>query len=222
MHDWTLTWPLNTSKQEGESPLVNTPSEPTKSCSVSRVSPMHSDFNFINRNKNSRFQVCCSGLVEDSRADDITDPTPTPLQKRNPTLKNWHVCYFYFLLKLLFFFMLLKNLCDYFFFVDQDYVKAGMVGLAVKWVRLAPNWTNPALFQIRFQYIWLTHFGAQPSIPVSKVDLTLLYCRFSTCLISSVGLAVLMCFIYNTLSEPLNNTTDNCSRYLNLKWFSGT
>ena len=29
----------------------------------------------------------------------------------------------------------------------------GMVGLAPKWVRLAPNGTNPGLFQIRFQYI---------------------------------------------------------------------
>ena len=29
-----------------------------------------------------------------------------------------------------------------------------MVGLAPKWVRLAPNWTNPGLFQIRFQCIW--------------------------------------------------------------------
>ena len=30
----------------------------------------------------------------------------------------------------------------------------GMVGLAPKWVRLAPNETNPGLFQIRFQCIW--------------------------------------------------------------------
>ena len=30
----------------------------------------------------------------------------------------------------------------------------GMVGLAPKWVRLAPNGTNPGLFQIRFQCIW--------------------------------------------------------------------
>ena len=29
-----------------------------------------------------------------------------------------------------------------------------MVGLASKWVRLAPNGTNPGLFQIRFQCIW--------------------------------------------------------------------
>ena len=62
-----------------------------------------------------------------------------------------------------------------------------MVGLAPKWVRLAPNGTNPGLFQIRFQCIWrgapkalkydmkspgfvpfaanLTHFGAKPTIP---------------------------------------------------------
>ena len=33
----------------------------------------------------------------------------------------------------------------------------GMVGLAPKWVRLAPNGTNPGLFQIRFQ--------CQPTIP---------------------------------------------------------
>ena len=32
---------------------------------------------------------------------------------------------------------------------------AGMVGLAPNWVRLVPNGTNPGLFQIRFQYIWL-------------------------------------------------------------------
>ena len=32
-------------------------------------------------------------------------------------------------------------------------VESGMVGLAPKWVRLAPNGTNPGLFQIRFQYI---------------------------------------------------------------------
>ena len=33
---------------------------------------------------------------------------------------------------------------------------AGMVGLAPKWVRLAlaPNGTNPGLFQIRILYIW--------------------------------------------------------------------
>ena len=31
----------------------------------------------------------------------------------------------------------------------------GMVGLASKWVRFAPNGTNSGLFQIRFQYIWL-------------------------------------------------------------------
>ena len=29
-----------------------------------------------------------------------------------------------------------------------------MVDLAPKWVRLAPNGTNPGLFQIRFQCIW--------------------------------------------------------------------
>ena len=37
-------------------------------------------------------------------------------------------------------------------FTAQD--KAGTVGLAPKWVRLAPNGTNPGLFQIRFQCIW--------------------------------------------------------------------
>ena len=31
----------------------------------------------------------------------------------------------------------------------------GTVGLAPNWARLAPNGTNPGLFQIRFQYIWL-------------------------------------------------------------------
>ena len=33
---------------------------------------------------------------------------------------------------------------------------SGMVGLVPKWVRLAPNGTNPGLFQIRFQCIWRT------------------------------------------------------------------
>ena len=32
--------------------------------------------------------------------------------------------------------------------------RTGMVDLAPKWVRLAPNGTNPGLFQIRFQSIW--------------------------------------------------------------------
>ena len=36
----------------------------------------------------------------------------------------------------------------------DGHFEAGMVGLAPKWVRLAPNGTNPGLFQIRFQYIW--------------------------------------------------------------------
>ena len=31
----------------------------------------------------------------------------------------------------------------------------GLTVLATKWARLAPNGTNPGLFQIRFQYIWL-------------------------------------------------------------------
>ena len=31
---------------------------------------------------------------------------------------------------------------------------SGMVGLAPKWVRLAPNGITPGLFQIRFQCIW--------------------------------------------------------------------
>ena len=34
------------------------------------------------------------------------------------------------------------------------YAMPGMVGLALKWVRLAPNGTNPGIFQIRFQCIW--------------------------------------------------------------------
>ena len=37
-----------------------------------------------------------------------------------------------------------------------------MVGLAPKWVRLAPNGTNPGLFQIRFQCIW-THLHKELS-----------------------------------------------------------
>ena len=37
---------------------------------------------------------------------------------------------------------------------------SGMVALAPKWVRLAPNGTNPGLFQIRFQCI--SRFGGKP------------------------------------------------------------
>ena len=66
-----------------------------------------------------------------------------------------------------------------------------MVGLAPKWVRLAPNGTNPGLFQIKFQCIWrgapnalksdlkkpgfvpfganLTHFGAKPTNPADRL-----------------------------------------------------
>ena len=33
----------------------------------------------------------------------------------------------------------------------RDRLESWMVGLAQKWVRLAPNGTNPGLFQIRFQ-----------------------------------------------------------------------
>ena len=34
--------------------------------------------------------------------------------------------------------------------VSTELCSAGMVGLAPKWVRLAPNGTNPGFFQIRF------------------------------------------------------------------------
>ena len=44
---------------------------------------------------------------------------------------------------------------DNFTLVCWSQQNTGMVGLAPKWVRLAPNGTNPGLFQIRFQYIWL-------------------------------------------------------------------
>ena len=57
-------------------------------------------------------------------------------------------------------------------------VEAGMVGLAPKWVRLAPNWTSPGLFKIRFHCteIWsekapdLSHLGPigptfEPNLP---------------------------------------------------------
>ena len=56
-------------------------------------------------------------------------------------------------------------------------VLAGLVGLAPKWGRLAPKWTNPGLFQIRFQCIWrgedLSHFGPiwptlEPNLPSLK------------------------------------------------------
>ena len=54
---------------------------------------------------------------------------------------------------------------------DEQRIRAGMVGLALKWVRLDPKLDNPGFFQIRFQYIltrctlcqnltWLTHHGA--------------------------------------------------------------
>ena len=38
----------------------------------------------------------------------------------------------------------------------------GMVGLAPKWVRLAPNWTNPGIFQISFSLFWLTEIWKNP------------------------------------------------------------
>ena len=38
---------------------------------------------------------------------------------------------------------------------------SGMVGLAPKWIRLAPKLDKPGLFQIRFQYIWLIEFGSK-------------------------------------------------------------
>ena len=48
---------------------------------------------------------------------------------------------------------------------------AGMVGLAPKWVRLAPNGRNPGLFQIRFQYIWLIPGTDKWSLPaVTKLS----------------------------------------------------
>ena len=40
-------------------------------------------------------------------------------------------------------------------FASLSHYTSGMVGLAPKWVRLATNGTNPGLFQIRFQCIWL-------------------------------------------------------------------
>ena len=42
-------------------------------------------------------------------------------------------------------------------------LKAGVVGFAPKWVRFAPNGTNPGLFQIRFQCIWRPAPNAQKS-----------------------------------------------------------
>ena len=36
--------------------------------------------------------------------------------------------------------------------VRHSHFNAGMLGLAPKWVRWAPNGTNPGLFQIRFQF----------------------------------------------------------------------
>ena len=53
------------------------------------------------------------------------------------------------------------------YFVNQYHPKCvwhcwcWMVGLAPKWVRLDPNGTNPGLFQIRFQYIWLDGSSSQ-------------------------------------------------------------
>ena len=38
--------------------------------------------------------------------------------------------------------------------VSRHWFDTGMVGLALKLVRLAQNGTNPELFQIRFQCIW--------------------------------------------------------------------
>ena len=47
----------------------------------------------------------------------------------------------------------------------REKCEPGMVGLAPKWVGLAPNGTNPGLFQIRFQYIWLD----EPSVLKSNL-----------------------------------------------------
>ena len=50
-----------------------------------------------------------------------------------------------------------QKLCDRRVWCVPRLGKAGMLGLAPKWFRLAPNGTNPWLFQIRFQYI--IHLG---------------------------------------------------------------
>ena len=42
---------------------------------------------------------------------------------------------------------------DYLPCVSRSLCKTGWPGLDLKWVRLAPNRTNPGLFHIRFQYI---------------------------------------------------------------------
>ena len=67
---------------------------------------------------------------------------------------------------------------------------SGMLGLAPKWVRLAPNWTNPGFFRSDFSTfgsIWkspafvpfranMTNFGAKHTIP----DITLHLFKTST------------------------------------------
>jgi len=54
---------------------------------------------------------------------------------------------------------------------SETNVRPGMVGLAPKWVRLAPNGTNPGLFQIRFLCIW-RHFGAKPTITDVRLNIS--------------------------------------------------
>ena len=66
--------------------------------------------------------------------------------------------------------------------ISCGHPNSGMVGLAPKWVRFAPNGTNPGLFQIPRQMHWnliwkspgfvpfganLTHFGVKPTIPAA-------------------------------------------------------
>ena len=94
-----------------------------------------------------------------------------------------------------------------------------MPGLATKWLRLAPNGTNPGLFQIRFQYIlgnliWkspgFVPFGGQSDrfepksmtlkyIPVPAVVITMQYYLFM-CSEISVNASL---FIYNYVFSTL-------------------
>ena len=104
-----------------------------------------------------------------------------------------------------------------------------MVGLAPKWVRLAPNGSNPGLFQIRFQCIWrggakcteiwsekapdlshlgsnLTHFGAKLTITESNI-----ICRLALNSESSIE---------DVIDPTLNTHTlwDTCTSSCALKW----
>ena len=63
-----------------------------------------------------------------------------------------------------------EGICGQFDIRVTEDARAGMVGLAPKWVRLAPNGTNPGLSRSDFSaFGHLTQFGAKPTIPALAI-----------------------------------------------------